>query len=397
MKIAERIFRKIKNQPSYVLFSLVNMLFVCIYFPRYVYLFMRNKRIMAIDWSDGTYCDFYLPIVRKLDSQGFKIIYFFNFDNFYQFSWTIFRKGLPRVYGNYMDNKILISAQSSSYRKLNKTERVQIFHSFGSFGVLWGESYIKDFDILFLVTKFQREQLQVECKNIAQNRKIFNVGYPKIDSFIESDQPRKVSDSKITTFFYGPSYHREISSIFSFLPVIIDVCNRNNYRLIMNLHPFLYNKHNYDYSGGIDWFARIRDYEKKYKNIIFLEKKAGNHCNFFAETGVFLTDVSGIGFEFVLATKRPIIFLGSKLKIPLKDLRSGEIEKYKKYPEIYYRGRIGPVVEKPDELEKTIKSLFENDCYKVEREKFCEEYVFNLKVASDVAASELKKIYEGQF
>jgi len=111
-------------------------------------------------------------------------------------------------------------------------------------------------------------------------------------------------------------------------------------------------------------------------------------------TDVFLTDVSGLGFEFVLTTAKPIIFLGDKLKIPLEDLRKGNVKKYENCPEVCYRGKIGPIVREPWELEETVKKMVENDAYKTEREKCRKEYVFNLGTASDVAVSEIKRIYE---
>ena len=107
-----------------------------------------------------------------------------------------------------------------------------------------------------------------------------------------------------------------------------------------------------------------------------------------------MTDVFRIGFESVLVTSKPVIFLGDKLKVPLEDLRKGNIKKYENCPEIYYRGKIGPIVKKPEELEETVRKILRENTYEDEIKKFRGGYVFNLGTATDVAVSEIKKIHE---
>ena len=89
---------------------------------------------------------------------------------------------------------------------------------------------------------------------------------------------------------------------------------------------YLY-KHNYDYSGSIDWLRQVKQYQKKYKNIMLIRCGKKKLVEYFKITDCFLTDTSGLGFEFVLATAKSILFLGNKLKIPLPDLRSDNIGK----------------------------------------------------------------------
>ena len=147
-------------------------------------------------------------------------------------------------------------------------------------------------------------------------------------------------------------------------------------------------------SGGINWPKKIYEYKESYRNITFVRRNESNVGKYLGITDIFLTDVSGIGFEFVLTTSKPIIFLGDKLKVPLEDLRKGDIKKYENYPEIYYRGRIGPIVREPQKLEKIVKETVAKDNYKTEREKFRKEFIFNLGTAGDVAVSKLKAIYK---
>lgn len=393
-----KICNKIKNQPTYLIFLLLEILSIIIYFPKYLYYLFRKKKIIAIDWRNGTYGDFYMPLYEILKKEsGLEIIFFFNFRERNCINLPIFKKGIPVIYGNILDNKIVICASSSKYAKLRNTVRIQIFHGLSSFGCAWQRTFIDNFDVLFLVTKFQWYQcVQGKYKNLIKGKRIFKIGYPKIDKYITIEKQTNTIEQKDLILFYGPTYHREISSIFKFLSVIVQLCRVNNYILIIKLHPLLYYKHNYNYSGCIDWERKIDSCKKNYGKIILIKENDKNLSvsKYFGMSDIFLTDCSGIGFEFVLSTGKPIIFLGNKLKIPLEDLRKGNIRKYKKYPEVYYRGKIGPIVKKPQELEKVVKYLIKKDNCKTERAKFRKEYIFNLGVSNNMAISKIKEIYE---
>jgi hypothetical protein len=395
-KLIARIIKKIKTQPFYIILLLLEALIVIIYFPKYLYLRATQQKIICIDWQDGVYKDFFLPLFEEINKIGLKVVFFFNIGYSNNIGLDILIKGLPRSYANLLDNKIILCATSSKYKKLNNTIRVQIFHGLSSFGGGWQRNFIDNFDVLFLVTKFQWYQCYRKYKELVKDKKIYKIGYPKIDKYI-SIQKGGISNKNIT-IFYGPTYHQEISSIFEFLPTIIQICNGNDYKLIIKLHPFLYHRYNYEYSGGINWTKKISRYQKKYKNIIFLaENKSNIHiAKYFQMADIFLTDVSGIGFEFVLATGKPIIFLGAKLKIPLEDLRNGNTKKYEDYPEVFYRGRIGPVVKHPMHLRKTMQKINKEGCskhYKTAIENFRRNYIFNLGNATDAAISEISKLY----
>ena len=390
------IYANIKGSQSNLGFLILDILFTIIYLPKFIYHLLKKEKFICFDWGNGTYKEFYLPLVEKLDKIGIKIIFFFNFGYKYQLGSIIYKKGLPRVYRKYIDNKIILSAMSCKYKSLKNTVRIQIFHGPVSLGSVYGKEFIDDFDVLFMVTKYQYKQcMRGEYKKVANGKKILKIGYCKIDKYVTMKRKNKseVSNNK-TTIFYGPTYHREISSVFKFFPEIVKICRKNNFKLIIKLHPFLYYKNSYDHSGGVDWFKRIYKYKRSFNDIVLLKNNDMDIVKYFTMTDVFLTDCSTIGFDFVLSTGKPIIFLGDKIKIPLKDLRKGNIQRYEKYPEIYYRGMIGPIVKQPTKLEDIIKKVIEENGYNEEIKKFQQDYIFNLGTATDIAVSEIIKIYE---
>jgi CDP-glycerol glycerophosphotransferase (TagB/SpsB family) len=180
--------------------------------------------------------------------------------------------------------------------------------------------------------------------------------------------------------------------MFDFFDPLVEICARRGYRLIIKPHPYLYNKYSYEQSGGIDWRKKIEDSRSICENIVFLSGKQADLGQYFAMTDVFVTDVSGLGFEFVSATSRPIVFLGNKLKIPLEDLRKGNIDKYRDCPEIYYRGKIGPVVDSPEDLEATITGILTEDAYSEQRQQYCQEFIPNVGTATSVVVSHIEEL-----
>lgn len=105
---------------------------------------------------------------EKLSKHGFEIVFFSSFGYVNRFGPTVLRNSLPRVYGDFLDNKIVLCVASSEYKKLCKTTRVQIFHGLGSFGALWQRNFIDPFDVLFIVTRFQWRQLEEEIKKMVE-------------------------------------------------------------------------------------------------------------------------------------------------------------------------------------------------------------------------------------
>jgi len=390
LTLSEKIIGKIRNQPGYIVLLPAEILLSIIYFPKYLYILLSGKTVIAFDWSDGMYASFYRPIIKELKKINIEAVLFFNFGNTNKFGSIILKSGLPRIYADLLPNKIILCAGSSEFRKMRKTIRVQMFHGFGSFGSLWQRNYIENFEVLFLVTKYQAEQLLKDFKDVGITKKIYKIGYPRLDNFMTYNYYKNQRRAKRAILFYGPTYHREISSVFEFLDPLVNLCEKNAYKLVIKLHPFLYHKHSYDESGLVDWKKEISEYCKKYKSILSI--KDDNLIKHFAEADIFLTDVSGIGYEFVLATGKPIIFLGNKLKVPLEDLRSGDLNKYSECSEIYYRGRIGPIVLNPIELEPQIKRLISKNEYKPTIDSFREDFIYNPGCGAVATCEAIKEI-----
>ena len=114
---------------------------------------------------------------------------------------------------------------------------------------------------------------------------------------------------------------------------------------------------------------------------------------YFEKTDFFITDNSGIGFEYSLISGRPTVFLGDKIKIPLEDIRNNNLRKYSECPEIKYRNRIGPVISSPEILDKSLNIFLKDyNKYSTAIEECRQDFTYNLGNASPVAADEILNI-----
>ena len=101
-----KVCNKIKNQPSSLGLFLLDILVTIIYFPKYLYYLIKQQKVIAFDWRDGLFGDFYLPLFEEFDKRRLQIIFFFNFGYVNGYEMTIFKRGLPRLYERFLDNKI---------------------------------------------------------------------------------------------------------------------------------------------------------------------------------------------------------------------------------------------------------------------------------------------------
>ena len=196
----------------------------------------RTRKNVAFSLKDPNYKPFFLPLLEVLIQRP----------DYHLFSFGSAIGGVPR-YSRLLqpfikESLIILCADTFSFIKKANHKRVQMFHGFGSFGAIWGEVLLTDFDVIFLTGPYMKKQLSEPYyqKLISDdNKSCHEVGYVKMDLFKDL---HNLQNSK--TIFYGPTYHVEFSSIFSWLETIFEVANTMQFDLIIKLHPYLLKKHN---------------------------------------------------------------------------------------------------------------------------------------------------------
>jgi hypothetical protein len=348
-------------------------------------------------YGDGTYIDFYINIYKRLLEyrKNVNIIWLFTpgrglyFDN--RIHKDIF---IPAPLIFFIKNYVIITANVPQVWLSSSKKYFGIMHGFGSFGSVINVDHIHRFGKLFLATPYQYFQLtEGDYKGIFSKQNLVKGGYPKIDNFIQPFP--KSYECKNKAVFYGPTYHVDISSIFDYLIPLIEYTEKRNIKLFIKLHPFLYNKDIFEHSGKIDWVLKINEPKIENDHVTLLEKHTpfNEVVDYFKKSDYFITDNSGLGYEYSLITGRPTVWLGEKLKIPLEDLDSLNATKYSDFQEIKYRGIIGPIISDVDKLDLCLdKFSQEMDNYYSSIRKFRTDFTFNLGQAAPVAAQAILEL-----
>lgn len=339
----------------------------------------KGKKNIAISLITPSYKQFYSPIVDLIiRDPEYNVICFgtqmYNLKTYSQFTQMVMSEPL-----------IILCADMDLYIKKENHRRIQIFHSLVSFGSVWGEKFITRFDIIFSLGPYMSKQLKepVYERLVTKHKvRIFDVGYPKLDSLC--------SNKRINTpngrIFYGPTYHTEFSSIFNWCEQLMIIAKTLKLELVIKLHPYLYLKENKSFSGGVDWENQIQHYKNNYGTNVKLlptDISLDQQRKEFESCDLIITDVSGIGYEFVLATSKPIIYLENKIKIPI----GSDEELFLNHFENKIREELGPIIYTPEELTNSITELIYTNNSPKYLEKIKDEFVFNIGKASERAIS----------
>ena len=218
---------------------------------------------------------------------------------------------------------------------------------------------------------------------------MFELGLPYLD---DACKLAVANDDLRYDLCYAPTYHIEISSIFSFLSPLVDYCRDNSLKLLIRPHPLLLQKEKTDYSGGFDWRKKLNklsqddlitiDFDSSYENVV--------------TSAAVITDTSGLAYEFASVTRRPIGFIGEKLKVPLRSSHNFAGIYQNEVPEITARTSIGPIIKPPYDQKNIDKFLLElgEDHFTAEREQFFSQYIFNMGNATSIFWRYVSDLYE---
>jgi len=387
--------RSVISHPKLVLKIIKGIYYHVLFYSRYKRSGAQLKNAVLFDYDFGIYADFYINIYIELKKNQIPTYCLVNTLNY---KWHIDKRFdiedyIPTSSVRDFSNSLVIHATNPRDEIIVKTQglkNIQINHGFGSFGSVFDEKFVKNIDYFFANTEHQIKQLyRGEVKNNIKPGNIFKVGLPKLDSAFEV----AVERSGKRTFFYGPTYHKDISSVFTFLEVIVDYCTTNDILLFIKLHPFLYYKSDKEKSGGVDWKEKIKALENEKVVLVYNEISLDELYGLFQKTDVFLTDNSALGYEFVLATGKNIVYLGNKLKVPVH-LSEKDCCKFKMCPEILYRNKIGPTIKDPKSFKGQMDDLLKNNfiSYSYEIMDFRKNFTFNLGSSTLVAVKIIKDI-----
>lgn len=237
----------------------------------------------------------------------------------------------------------------------NQTRAVQIFHGMSDKPFTYDRNF-SNYLLCLCVGQRQVERLlQNECN---RNMKWVFIGYPKFDDF--PIQPNLFNNDRKTAI-YSPTWRKgNISSIDIFLDNL-DVVHQitKDYNLIVKPHPNIFNSDRQFYDKEI--VNRL----KSIPNIKLV--CSGNVMPWFAQSDLFIGDISASGYEWLYFNK-PAIYLNPQ---------PGILQRSTDVSSMTYLWQCGDVCDDIQQLKHLIDENLQCDRYEKIRESILHYSVFN--------------------
>ena len=247
---------------------------------------------------------------------------------------------------------------------------IYIFHSMFSVHSYLRKGAIDNFDTIFCVGPHHISEIR-ETEKIynLKPKQLVEYGFGRLDTLLKNKLPTENSELVLIAPSYGEKNLLEICGI-----ELIELLIKSNYKVLLRPH-----------------FEILKKSKKLIKSIL---EKFQDNPNFYFETGIIsdkqfhdslcmISDWSGISFEYVLALKRPVIFIDAPKKIlnpSFNDISTDPIE-------LEFRKKIGDVVS-PEEIQKIPSIINERKNVDLQQkiELISSELVFNIGDSAKIGA-----------
>jgi YidC/Oxa1 family membrane protein insertase len=249
-------------------------------------------------------------------------------------------------------------------------EYVYIPHCMNSLNLTMRKGCTDHFDSVLCTGKHQKEEIikTEEVYNLP-HKELIEAGYPLLDTMIreyeESQKDKVQPDHK--TVLIAPSWQKD-NIVDSCLDDILDKIKGHDYQVIVRPHP----------QHVRLMPERMEQLKQKFADDPSVEIQTdftSNNTVFDAD--MIITDWSGIGYEYAITTKKPVLFINTPMKI-----MNPEYQNIDTVPiNIWVRNEIGMVVEldKLNEIpEKVEYMLTHTEEYYDRIDKLVHEYVYHL-------------------
>lgn len=259
-------------------------------------------------------------------------------------------------------------------------EYVYVPHDMMSVHMSFREGAFDAFDTVFCVgPHVEKELREIEKVYNLKEKTLVQFGYPLADA-LEADGKKAAAEKKessVKEVLIAPSW-QEDNLLDSCVDDIIKALYSDEYRIIVRPHPEYVKR----YGSAMD--ELIKRYEGYDENKLVFEMNFSKNKSIYS-SDVLITDWSGVATEFCFATKRPAVFVNTKMKCPNPNYTKIGLTPV----EISLRNTIGVAVEKNElaNLPQTLKTLEENaEHYRATIEKTQNELIFNHGKAAKVGA-----------
>ncbi len=225
-------------------------------------------------------------------------------------------------------------------------EYVYVPHDMMSVHMGFRKGALDNFDTVFATgAHVEREIRATEKKYGLKEKTIVRFGYPLAEKLEAAYEAEPKEERAVKEILIAPSW-QEDNLLDSCIDTLIEKLESDKYHITVRPHP--------EYSKR--YKDKLQLLTEKYKDVP--DKNLTFELDFTANKSIYssdllITDWSGIAYEFAFATKKPVLFVNTKMKVENEDWEEiGEVPS-----EIYLRPQIGHALEKSELEEKTAEAV----------------------------------------
>ena len=273
---------------------------------------------------------------------------------------------------------------NNSYLKKSKLceKYIYLFHSGISSHVGYTKKAFWNYDIILCNGEYHNEELQkMEKFYNLKKKELFKSGYPYLDYLIKNKI--KNNSDKIKHVLLAPTWINNNDNLFeNYSFKIIQNLIKNGYQITLRPHP----EH---FKISLKNLNIINNEFSKFENFS-LEDNISSLDSLF-KSDLLITDHSGISLEYLLALKKPVIFVNSSKKINNEEYSKIGLESI----ENKLRNHFGYQIETKN-LEKIIELIEKAEINGIPKkndlENFLNKNFYNHGKAAEKIADELFKL-----
>jgi hypothetical protein len=277
-----------------------------------------------------------------------------------------------------------LSDLDNSYLKKSKlcSKYIYLFHSSISTHVGYSKKAFWNYDVVFCNGNYHYDELTT-MENIYNLKKktLFKSGYPYLD-YIEKNNIVRNS-KKIKNILLAPTWINKNNNLFENYSInIIDKLIKENYHVTLRPHP-----EHFKISS-----KSLQTINRKFKdfNNFHLEENITSLNSLF-ESDLLITDYSGISLEYILALKKPVLFINSSKKLNNDEYSKIELHSIENQLRNYFGYQLE--TKKIDKILDLIKTIENNGIPKKdELQKFIDNNFYNKGKAAEKVADEIFKL-----
>lgn len=270
-------------------------------------------------------------------------------------------------------------------------EYVYAPHDMMSVHMGFREGAFDAFDTILCTGEHVKKELRaIEEEYKLPQKTLVDFGYPLADALVKAgeEENKNKKESKVKEILIAPSW-QEDNLLDSCIDTLIENLYREDRHIIVRPHPEYAKR----YAGQLNQLVeKYKDYDEE--RLSFELDFSKNKSIYSSD--IIITDWSGIAPEFCFATKRPAVFINTKIKSP-----NPNWQRIKLTPvEISLRDELGVSIDKDklDTVNDVVDKLVNNpeDYKKIITDKF-NGFIFNHGCAGEKGAEYiLKSLYKKQ-